>query len=90
MTGPGPIEFRLITSGGPGLLNLGEDRLGGVRLWASVDGRDWQDEGAMGLRLNQDLPSGIAVLNGRIMAVGDAWDGGNEPGEPAVWIGPGL
>jgi len=89
LTGPGPIEFRLITSGGPGLLNLGEDRLGGVRLWASVDGRDWQDEGAMGLRLNQDLPSGIAVLDGRVIAVGDAWDGSaSKPGEPAVWIGP--
>ena len=91
LTGPGPIEFRLITTGGPGLLNLGEDRLGGVRLWASADGRDWQDEGAMGLRLNQDLPSGIAVLNGRVIAVGDAWDGSaSKPGEPAVWIGPGL
>lgn len=90
LTGPGPIEFRLITTGGPGLLNLGEDRLGGVRLWASTDGRDWQDEGAMGLRLNQDLPSGVAVLNGRVIAVGDAWDGGSQPGEPAVWIGPRL
>lgn len=89
LTGPGPIEFRLITTGGPGLLNLGEDRLGGVRLWTSVDGRDWQDEGAMGLRLNQDLPSGIAVLDGRVIAVGDAWDGSaGKPGEPAVWIGP--
>ena len=44
----------------------------------------------MGLRLNYDLPSGVAVLNGSIIAVGDAWDGGNKPGEPAVWIGPGL
>ncbi len=43
----------------------------------------------MGLRLNQDLPSGIAVLDGRVIAVGDAWDGSaSEPGEPAVWIGP--
>lgn len=91
LTGPGPIEFRLITIGGPGLLNLGEDRGGGVHLWASPDGRDWQDEGAMGLRLNQDLPSGIAVLDGRIIAVGDAWDGSaSAPGEPAVWFRSGL
>lgn len=91
LTGPGLIEFRLITAGGPGLLNLGEDRLGGVRLWTSTDGREWQDEGAMGLRLNQDLPSGVAVLNGSIIAVGNAWDGSaSNPGEPAVWIGQGL
>lgn len=89
LTGPGPIEFRLITTGGPGLLNLGEDRSGVVRLWASPDGRDWQDEGAMGLRLNQDLPSGIAVLDGRVVAVGDAWDmNSGKPSEPGVWIGP--
>lgn len=92
LTDPGPIEFRLITSGGPGLLNLGEDRLGGVRLWGSRDGREWvEQDSADILRSGQDMASGIAVLNGRVIAVGDAWDGSpSKPGEPAVWIGPEL
>lgn len=71
--------------------NLGEDRSGVVRLWGSVEGRDWLDLGAMGIRLYQDLPSGVAVLNGNVIAVGDACDGSaSKPGEPAVWIGSGL
>lgn len=42
-------------------------------------------------RLIQDLPSGIAVVNGWVVAVGDAWDGSaSKRGEPAVWIGLGL
>lgn len=92
LTGPGPIEFRLIATGGPGLLNLGEDRSGVVRLWASTDGREWQEHGTADiLRSGQDMASGIAVLNGRLIVVGDAWDGSaSKPGEPAVWIGPGL
>jgi hypothetical protein len=36
------------------------------------------------------MASGIAVSSGRVIAVGDAWDGGTAPGEPAVWIGSGL
>ena len=90
LTGPGPIEFRLITSGGPGLLNLGEDRSGGARLWGSRDGRDWTDQGAGDtLGSGQDLASGIAILDGRVVAVGDAWDmNSGEPSEPAVWFGP--
>lgn len=76
MTGPGPNEFRLITTGGPGLLNLGEDRSGVVRLWASVDGRDWQEQGTTDiLRSVQDWASGTAVLDSRVIAVGEAWTG---------------
>ena len=92
LTGPGPLEFRLITAGGPGLVNLGEGRSGVVRLWASPDGREWQDlERGEVLRSGQDMASGIAVLNGKVVAVGDAWDmNSGEPSEPGVWIGPGL
>lgn len=92
LTGPGPNEFRLITTGEAGLLNLGEDRSGVVRLWSSVDGRAWDQQGTTEiLRSSQDMPSGIAALNGRVIVVGDAWDGSaSKPGEPAVWIGPGL
>ena len=88
--GPGPNEFRLLAGSRAGLIDLGEDRSGVVRLWVSQDGREWQDRGAMGIRSNTDLPSGVAVLDGRVVAVGDAWDGGSKPGEPAVWIGLGL
>jgi hypothetical protein len=90
LAGPGPNEFRLITRGGPGLLNLGEDRSGVVRLWASADGRDWQelDSGDI-LRSGEDMASGIAALNRTLIVVGDAWEANSgKPGEPAVWIGP--
>ncbi|MBI3748488.1 MAG: hypothetical protein HY262_06555 [Chloroflexi bacterium] len=88
--GPDPGEFRLLTVGPTGLIDLGEDRSGEVRLWVSADGRKWRDRGSMGIRLHTDLPSGVALTGGRVVAVGDAWDGGNQPGEPAVWIGSGL
>lgn len=87
-TGPGLIEFRLITSGPNGLLNLGEDREGGVFLWTSSDGRDWERVGGKAIG-SGDMASGIAVLDGRVIAVGDAWDmNSGEPSEPGVWIGP--
>jgi hypothetical protein len=36
------------------------------------------------LRSGQDMASGIAVWNGRVIMVGDAWNGGTAPGEPSV------
>lgn len=90
LTRPGPIEFRLITSGGPGLLNLGEQRSGGVRLWGSLDGREWVEQDSVDIFGDrEDMASGIAMLNGRLIVVGDAWDmNSGQPAEPGVWIGP--
>jgi hypothetical protein len=89
--GPGPAEFRLIAAGGPGLVNLGEDLSGGVRLYGSRDGQVWKELDQMdGVRPSESV-SGMAVLNGRVIAVGQAWDGRSSGAfEPAVWIGPTL
>lgn len=88
LTGPGPLEFRLITRGGPGLLNLGEARSDGVFLWASPDGRAWERVSGEAIRTG-DMASSLAVLGNRVVAVGDAWDmNSGQPSEPGVWIGP--
>jgi hypothetical protein len=90
-SGPGPAEFRLITAGGPGLVNLGEDLAGGIRLYGSRDGQTWKEIDQLDGVRPSDSMSGMTVLDGRVIAVGQAWDGRSSGAfEPAVWIGPGI
>lgn len=82
------IEYRLVVPGGPGLVNLGEQSGGGARTWVSADGRAWAalDE-PNALRPSKDMASGMVVDGRRLVVVGDAWEGGSEPGVAAIWIG---
>jgi hypothetical protein len=89
LPGPGPNEFRLITAGGPGLINLGEDRSGIVRLWTSRDGRAWEATGSgEGIQPTGQV-SGIVVFGGQVWAVGEI-RGPTAGGafEAAVWTRP--
>ena len=82
------IEYRLVAPGGPGLVNLGEQSGGGARTWVSADGRAWErldDDNP--LRASKDMASGIVVDGRRLVVVGDAWEGGSQPGVAAIWIG---
>ncbi len=86
---PRVIEFRVMTGGGPGIINLGEDGLGNVLLWLSDDGRSWRaDTPISPFRKGADMVSGVAAVGRRIVAVGEVWDPqSGQPGAPAAWIG---
>ena len=69
-----PIEFRLLTAGGPGLVNLAEDSVppdGDSGIWASADGIGWQ-------RVDPPFPgpvgsvqSGFVIVGREIVTVGE-------------------
>lgn len=84
-----PLEFRLISSGGPGIVNLAEDNRppdGDSGIWLSADGSTWQPVDAPAQLEPASMQMGMAVLGGRIVAVGERSDPDGRS-TPAVWIG---
>lgn len=86
------ISWRLIQSGGPGLVLLdyeflGQDESGSIQgLWTSRDGTAWSRVG-VGRHLGEGQTVVDFVVRGRsVVAVGDAFGGMNGDG-PVVWIG---
>jgi hypothetical protein len=85
--GQHPIEFRLLSAGGPGLVLLGEDSVppeGDARIWVSADGNRWQP-------LDAPFPgtgnpqAGMVVVGRQTVAVGDPIGGGQ-----GVWVAIGT
>ena len=83
-----PLEFRLLASGGPGLVNLAEDRRapeGDSGLWTSVDGRAWEPVDTFGPVRPNAGTSGFAILGAGVIAIGDVGEAGGW--KPAIWTG---
>lgn len=82
------IEFRLISAGGPGLLNIGEDTDGGAALWTSVDGSVWTPTSPEPqFEPMRIMISGFVVRDRTIVAVGDDFDQVAMNDDAAIWVG---
>jgi hypothetical protein len=86
--GERPIEFRLIASGGPGLVLLGEssgEASPDTTLYTSPDGRVWTPV-APALPMGDDVAMGMAVRDREVVVIADAY--GDDPEHPryAVWV----
>jgi hypothetical protein len=72
-----PIEFRVVTAGGPGLLVLGESsgpESPDTLLFGSADGITWHALGSEKPMLT-DVAVGLVVRGREIIALTDNWDG---------------
>ncbi len=72
-----PIEFRVVTAGGPGLVVLGESSpvdSPDTNLFASADGRQWTAIGP-GEPMGDGVAIGIVVRGRSLLAVTDQFDG---------------
>jgi hypothetical protein len=69
-----PVEFRLLTAGGPGLVNLAEDSVppdGDSGIWTSADGIRWQHVDPPFPAPVGTVQSGFVVIGRLIVAVGE-------------------
>jgi hypothetical protein len=86
------ISWSFVRAGGPGLVLLDYEWLGGdetgsiIGLWTSADGRSWSRVGVEPHLGPGDTLTGVAVIGRTVVAVGGVWDG-SHPEDPAVWIG---
>ncbi len=80
-----PIEFRLMTAGGPGLVNLAEDSMppdGDTGVWVSPDGIGWQRVEPAFPGPAGTIQGGLVVSERAIVVVGEI--GGAEQGFEVV------
>jgi hypothetical protein len=69
-----PIEFRLVTAGGPGLVNLAEDSIppdGDSGIWVSADGIAWQRVDPPFPGPGGSIQSGFVIIGREIVTVGE-------------------